>query len=290
MMSADLVAEINALVERGKTPHAPAPAFNTANLAAPALGRALTPSDDLVLVATTTTVSPGTARTTSSFRRDGTTIVVTIDVFDDLHQPMRILITDLAGFQAHRLASVITTGPPHLGAYSFRTRNSAFWLRGNLSVRIDQFSDQAIEPPFDLSLATSLDTHLSSGLSEPHLPSIELDPRTIPQMVRSGDTIRIALNTNLESFAAATSVSENADVVVPRGPPNEHGHFEFYPRAPGTAKVLIVAAAQGSLRPIVNSFEVTVENVAAHHPPLPIATVTGAPPADLPAPPAWPGE
>ncbi|RYP32495.1 hypothetical protein DL767_005184 [Monosporascus sp. MG133] len=272
-----LEAEIDALVARGRTPDAAPPTFSAVDLAGPALSQVLglMPVDDNY---STTSVSPDAARTTASFRyRADTRIVVTVDAFGNFERPVRVLVDFLSAFQVRPLDSVIRPGAaPNLGAYSFHTRTGALWIRGNLFVRIDQFSDQRPEPPFDRGLATRLDEHLAAGPAVPHLPSLELPGDAVPRTVRSGETIRVTLGIGLDRLAAVTSVSDDVAVVVPGGAPDadEDSRLLFYARKPGTTRVGVVAAARGSLRPIAQSFEVTVEG-----PEAPIATgVYDAPP------------
>jgi hypothetical protein len=288
MLSTDLADEITALIDRGKAPTAVVPAFNAADLDAQTLSRVL--GTDLTVSSTTTTVFQGSAQTTSSFRRDDKTIVVSIDVFDGFEEPMDALISHISGFQARPLDSVIDPVEPHLGAYSFRTRNGAFWLRGNMFIRVDHFSDQpVIEQPFDISLASNLDAHLGESPSVAPLPALDFEP-PIPDTVRRGETLSVALRTSTDPFTAMTSVSNNVDVLVPRGPPDEDGHFVFYAQAVGTAKVVIAGAVRGSLRPIENSFEVRVEDTQVHHASTAIVIETGDHPGELTMGPAWPGE
>ena len=281
-MKPELAAEIAELVEAGKNPQEVERVHNSKSLRASDLGRVL---GHLTALDSSVTAFPSIARATSSFRRDpATTIVATITTSSDLDQPMKELITYLSGFQVHPLRSVIHTDHHHLGSYSFRKGNGMFWIRGNLFVRLEQFSDLGAEPAFDIELATRLDTYLAE--EEPELqppPRFDLIRRPVPDTVMSGKTVQVGLHTQLSDLVTAKSTSDDANILVPGGPPDENGLFTFYARSPGTTRGHIIGAAQDTLLPASTSFEITViENPQLHFPPI------KAPTGRSPVAPPWP--
>ncbi|KAH8807699.1 hypothetical protein F5884DRAFT_677322 [Xylogone sp. PMI_703] len=257
------------LIEQGRTANAPPPVFHTADLAASELKKALRPVADLVLVDTTITAFHRAVRVVSVFKHDTTSIVITIDVRENFEDPTKLLMSHLAGFVAVPLTSVVKTDPSGLGAYSFRTHNSAFWLRGNLFIRMNQYSNQVPSPPLDMNLAIHLDRYLSTptqGLNE-GMPSdlrsgFDLHQSSLICTIRTDEACSIPFGrsgTFEKRFAAAMSISSNTDIVICEGPPDEHGCFIFYGQGPGTTQVSITAARKGSLLPVTETFEVKVE-------------------------------
>lgn len=282
MIPKELAEEINTLVEKGKVPNAAKPEFNQVDVHDATLRSAT--SKNLAAADTTTSVFETSSHTTYTFRQESATTTVTVDAFDNFEGPMHALVSLLAGFQVHPLSAFIHTDEPRLGVYSFRTATSTFWIRGNLFIRAEHFpseqagGDQAQEP-FDISaLAADIDAELGSGKIAPHLPTgIGSDWDGPPDMVHSGKELRLTVGT--DQFASMTSFSDNIDVLVPRGPPDEEGKFVFYARAAGKAKVTIAGAAKGSLQPIQTSFDITVtgENLGAAS-----VQAVEAPPGELP--------
>lgn len=288
MLSATLKEEIDALIESGRVPTAGPPRFNNASLDAQVLRGVLGPN--FSVSSTAVDVLPDSIRTTSNFDRHGEAVVVSVNVFSDFEQPIDSLISHLAGFQIRPLAAAINTGDPQLGSYSFHTKTGAFWLRGNMLIRMDSFTEDPAVDRLDLNLAANLDAHLGQDQIIPTLPDFAFAPHTLPDRLRRGDTLRLRLTTDTNSLAATMSFSSNLDVLVPRGVPDEGGHFVFYARSAGTAKVTVVGAAKENFRPLNISCDVTVEDTGEHDLGGPIIGEDLQDSSTLLNPPAWPRE
>lgn len=280
MIPEELAKEIEALVEKGKVPDAAKPEFNRVDVQDATLRSAV--SKNLAAAGTTTSVFETSSHTTYAFRHGTDTATVTIDAFEDFEGPMHALVSLLASIQILPLSAVVHTDGPRLGAYSFRTATSAFWIRGNLFIHAQYFSSEP-EPKLELevdisALAADIDAQLASREAAPHLPTgIKHDWASLPDVVHSGKELRVGVDT--DRFASMTSFSDNIDVLVPRGPPDEEGRFVFYARAAGKAKATIAGAAKGSLQPLHTSFDITV---AVEHPGTTSVEAVEAPPGDLP--------
>ncbi|KID98570.1 hypothetical protein MAJ_05498, partial [Metarhizium majus ARSEF 297] len=99
-----------------------------------------------------------------------------IGVYNPWGRPVYTLsamIPLLGSIQIHPLSAVVHTDGPRLGAYSFRTATSAFWIRGNLFIQAQYFSskpESKLELEVDISaLAADIDAQLASGKAAPHL-------------------------------------------------------------------------------------------------------------------------
>ncbi|KID73420.1 uncharacterized protein G6M90_00g062640 [Metarhizium brunneum] len=280
MIPEELAKEIETLVEKGKVPDAAKPEFNRVDVQDATLRSAV--SKNLAAAGTTTSVFETSSHTTYAFRHGSDTATVTIDAFEDFEGPMHALVSLLASIQIHPLSAVVHTDGPRLGAYSFRTATSAFWIRGNLFIHAQYFSSEP-EPKLELevdisALAADIDAQLASREAAPHLPTgIKPDWASLPDVVHIGKELRVAVDT--DRFASMTSFSDNIEVLVPRGPPDEEGRFVFYARAAGKAKATIAGAAKGSLQPLHTSFDITV---AVEHPGTTSVEAVEAPPGDLP--------
>jgi len=259
-----LASEVAAIVNRGRSPSAPEPEFNSAILTESAVRSALGVA--LPAPQSSLTVSRFESQLTMSFARDNeTTLVATVHAHASLDASIDTLLNHVSGFQPRPLESVIHTCAHPLGAYSFRTQNGVFWVRGNLFVRLEQFSDADPPPSADSdvgALAESLDAYLARepvGTAPPgHLV---LDPDSIPEHVRRGTSFAVTLKGNPGAWAEdKRAVSSDHAVVVPAGPPSDDGSFELHAVGAGEATVTIVGAEAGSLKPVTVAFDVVVED------------------------------
>lgn len=283
-MKPELAAEIAQLVEAGKSPHEVERVHNSKSLRPSELSRVL---GHPIGPKSSVTAFPGVVRAVASFQRStNTTIVATITASSDLNHPMNELITYLAGFQMHPLSSVVRTDHHHLGAYSFRKENGMFWIRGNMFIRLEQFSDHDAESTFDTDLAISLDAYLAEQPDSSIPPGSDLIRRPFPDTVMSCKTIKVGLYTRLRDLATAKSTSDDANIIVPGGPPDENGLFSFHARLPGTTTCHIIAAAQDTFFPESTSFEITVIPDSEFRDPGPTKPSRGI----VPITPPWPGK
>ncbi|KAF2962879.1 hypothetical protein GQX73_g10692 [Xylaria multiplex] len=259
--------EIAELLEKARNPDTPNPSFVNVDVSggthALARARGFTVADETITIA-----HPASTQVTSTFRHsNGTTAVVAINAFTNFEDSVTALIIHLAGYQAGPLSSIVNPGEPNLGNYSLSTAGSVFWTRGNLFVHVQRFAapgegEGTMSPASDIdisNLATALDEDLASA------PNLTDPPQGIDYEVEGGSTDLVQNGRDLvvtipggEKFASLMSFSDNNDVLVPRGPPDDEGRLLFYPRAPGTAEISIVGAAKGSLRPFETTIGVTV--------------------------------
>ncbi|KAI0467682.1 hypothetical protein F4859DRAFT_230330 [Xylaria cf. heliscus] len=259
--------EIAALVEKARTPGATDPLF--ANVDVLGVAHAIARHIGLTLAdESTTTANPASTHTTSIYRHgSGATAIVTIDAFSNFEGPMNALIVHLTGYQAGPLSSIVHSEEPNLGEYSLGTANSKFWIRGNLFVHAQWFAapseGEEVTPlgaDIDIvGLAAALDADLARAPllgDPPHAINLVVEGGST-SLVQHGPALVVTVPNN-ERFASLMSFTDNNDVLVPRGPPDEESKLLFYPRAEGTAEVKIVGAAKGSLRPFQTTISVTV--------------------------------
>jgi len=259
-----LASEVAAIVDRGRSPSAPEPEFNSAILTESALRHAL--GTALPEPQSSLTVSRLESQLTMSFAcGNATTLVATVHAHASLDAPIDTLLNHVSGFQPRPLESVIHTCARPLGAYCFRTRNGVFWVRGNLFVRLEQFSDDDRPPSAggDVgALAESLDAYLARSPVHAAPPGhLELDADSIPDHIRRGTSFAVALKGNPGAWAEdKRAVSSDHAVVVPAGPPSNDGSFELHAVGAGEATVTIVGAEAGSLKPVTVAFDIVVED------------------------------
>lgn len=254
-----LASEVNAVVERGKTDPIPNPSFNAASLVASTICPIL--DANLTVSSTEACVFSGCTQVTTTFNHDTINLVLTVDIYDGLDHPLAALMSYIGGFQIEPLADAIQTCNPQLGAYSFRTPDSAFWVRGNMFIRLEQFSDE----PFDFAIAVKLDGHLAASPDRLEPPNLALDPVKLPRTVRCGETFHVKLGEDTWA-AEKTAVSDSEDIVATRGLLDEEGQFEFYATGVGKARLTIVAAEKDSYRPVAAVFDVVVEDAEVEDP------------------------
>ena len=195
-------------------------------------------------------------------------IIVQVDAFDAIDSPAKALTYFLAGYSAATLEGVVEPWnlTPHLGQYAFRDATSIFWIRGNLFIRVLGFtapdsdgSDLESVAGDIQALAAAVDQEFRERESVPDMPET-IEVRDAPEGVQRGPRLtEVHLRVeNAGLFEVLASESDNNNVLVSRGPP-EDDMFTFYAMKSGKATVTIVGSAKGSLKPVQLSLEIEVE-------------------------------
>lgn len=264
-----LQTDIEKTLKRGKTLHQPPLVFNAAPVHQDTLIELLLAEDGAGYGfshhSSTVSVVRGVTRTvvklieqTATTQAD--TIVLELDVFDSLEHPVQALKSYLRGFEITPLNAVIDTCENPLGAYSFRTPRSVFWVRGNLFIRLSHYStESSTDATALLDLSTRLEAHLVSHPIDPDAPTGGLVMSVKPSgMIHQGQKFSLKLRCDGEILKEQTATSDDVMLVLPAGPGNENGIFQFYARGIGQTNVTINAADALTLRPSGVTVQITV--------------------------------
>lgn len=268
-ISSAVQTDIEKTLKRGKTPHQPPPVFNAAPINQEALIELLLAEDGVGCEfshhSSMVSVVCGVTRTiiklieqTAAAQAD--TIVLELDVFDSLECPVQALISHLRGFEITPLKAVIDTCEHPLGAYSFRTSRSVFWVRGNLFIRLSHYStEDSTDAAVLLDLSTQLEAHLVSHHINPDAPTGGLGMSVMPPgMIHQGQQFSVQLRCDEKVLKENTATSDDNMVVLPAGPGNGSGVFRFYARGIGQTNITINMADAVTLRPSGVTFQTTV--------------------------------
>lgn len=266
-----LLEQITELVEKARNPDAENPKLVDVDVLQ-AIRFAVGSLPFTVAHETITTTTRTASTHTTFYRRYNNDIIifVTIDAFTDFLGPLSAFKVHLTSYQVELLSSVVAPYQT-LGEYSLSTATSDFWINGNLFVHVQWFFGPHREPQLEehalqellpsdkIVYAEAIDSALRRG------PNLEDLPQGIDFEVEGGSTelvqhgaALVVTVPNREKFGLLMSFTDENDVLVPRGPPDNKGKLLFYPRAQGSVEVKIVGAAKGSLRPFVTKFSVTV--------------------------------
>lgn len=256
------VREIEALLERGKSRAIPDHRACSASLDAASLRNVLNCGIDVTF--SIVEITPTLTRLVSTLEGEGQKIITSIEVCESYEEPVNRLLSYLSGFQISPLDSVIQPREPQLGAFSFQTKTSAFWIRGNLFIRVEDFSNSV---PFDSTLAEKLDNYFSANPALQAPLQLEVDRSTIPGTVKKGQKVEVQLKGDPEGWAKEKiAVSSKQDVVLTTGAANANGALELVAVSPGTASITIIGAEKGSFRPVKVSFDIVVEDSEVEDP------------------------
>lgn len=189
-------------------------------------------------------------------------IILTLTVFHSLEYPMSALISYLLGFQLTPLSSFIKPCDVPLGAYSFCTASSVFWVRGNQFIRIEEFrkDNNASPRPSIYNTAAKLDDYLAHQ----HEPSnnntsvFSLSDSIRQSPIHRGQKFAMQLSQSSHLLEEKQAVSEDPRIVLPIGLSSDTGEFEFYAMSAGKTQVWIHAADPVTLRPRRATLEVEV--------------------------------
>lgn len=264
-------ADIEEILEKGKSLQQPEPAFNTAPVEPETLFSVLFPHSDFAAEITDFSMHPGETQLFIKFRPKFDQqnaiceeICLSLTVFDSFEHPISALTSHLLGFEAAPLKSFVKPCEVSLGTLSFCTQQSVFWVRGNQFIQIQEFSRDNCDytcgytsPVCDI--ATRLDNYLASYINRDDFggprASFSHDKLTVCRGQRFSMEL-IEIDTLLEK---KNSSSDDPGVVLSGGAPSKEGVFEFYAIGAGKTRVRACIADAVTLRPGVASAEIVVE-------------------------------
>lgn len=263
----DMRQDLESTVEMGKSPQQPTPQFNEVNVHPRKLIDKFFPGSGFVHQRTAIYVAPTVTQVVVKLKPksidDIESVNLTISTFDSIQGPISALTSYLLGFQSKPLSSFISRCDPPLGAFSFCTRNSVFWVRGNQFLLMQQFDSPAADPSKVIAqkAAVEIDQYISvSGKKiwggPPHFSPVK-PPKDKP--IYRGQTFTVSLLDSDVLLNEKKARSADTSIVLPGGPPSTaKGEFEFYAVGVGSTEITIHGADAKTLRPGKVTRRVTV--------------------------------
>lgn len=260
-------AQLEEVLERGRSMAVVEPVFN----AAPVHEEALIPlfpesifrHDD-----TTVSIEPGLTRQYMRFMPRSAQdtsfdeVILQIQVFDSVTQPVSAIRAHLLGIQAVPLASIVDQLETPLGSHSYRVPGSVFWVRGNQFILLEEYTSGRTEhATWKLQdLATKLDNHLKDPTHRAQSsPRVMFDSKTLPQQICCGDEFRVRIEEIAALLKVKSAFSDNTNIVLPAGPVSEEMDFLCYAVGVGKTTIRVCVADAVTLTPEQVAFEVEVE-------------------------------